>query len=184
MRPSKCTYKHRRSIGGDGGTRTMIDDYGHLLIVANDKAVHDCLRDHLEGCGYTTIGAHEGQQALTMLQVQRFDLVLVALDLADMDGAELVRTLKADPELRAIPVFVLGPHQHTDRLDECISIGAEDHVDPDSSLLVLQSRVRTHLERIRLCSPALVNREKERLLVKIEHDLQIGHDIQSSFLPK
>jgi two-component system response regulator len=159
-------------------------DYGILLVVTNDDAIYQQVRDRLEPYGYTVIGANEGQLALAMAQSQNYDLVLLALDLPDMECAQFIQALKAEAGPDALPVLVMAAHADVARIDTCITLGAADYVDPFGSTVVLRARIMAHLERTRLCNSHLNSREKEILLIKIERDLQIGHTIQASFLPK
>ncbi|KAB8144945.1 SpoIIE family protein phosphatase [Chloroflexia bacterium SDU3-3] len=162
----------------------MPGEFGYLLVVHHHFEIYDSLRAHLESSGYTMICIPEAQQALSMLRKQPSDLVLIALDLPDMRGSDLLTAIKSDPDLHAIPVMMITEHSNSPHLEECLSLGAYDHIHPSMSPMLQQARIRMCLQYGLMHNPTRVNPEKEVLLIKIEHDLQIGQDIQSDFLPR
>ena len=46
----------------------------------------------------------------------------------DVDGVELLRHVRADPSLRAVPVVMMSANEHADTVFECIRLGAEDYL--------------------------------------------------------
>jgi CheY-like chemotaxis protein len=72
----------------------------------------------------TVLEARSAAQALALLQEQRPDLIYMAYDLPDLDGAACCRRLKADARLRSIPVVLICDVQATEQLDVCRAAGA------------------------------------------------------------
>ena len=76
--------------------------------------VKDYIQNHLNAVfvqffdkGFEFIGAEGGQQGLDLVQKERPDLILLDLMMAGVDGWEVYRQLKADEDLRDIPVIVV-----------------------------------------------------------------------------
>src|SRR3974377_1691021 len=78
-----------------------------ILVVEDQEDNRQILRDLLTNSGYNLVEAEDGEQALTMAQHQRPDLILMDVQIPLLDGYEVTRRLKADPELRDIPIIVV-----------------------------------------------------------------------------
>jgi CheY-like chemotaxis protein len=79
-----------------------------LLIVDDEVAILEALTDILSVEGYEVATAANGAEGLKRASVERPDLILLDLMMPVMDGQEMLRRLKEDPNLRAIPVVVMS----------------------------------------------------------------------------
>jgi len=79
-----------------------------LLIVDDEVAILEALTDILSVEGYEVDTAANGAEALEHVGKARPDLILLDLMMPVMDGQEMLRRLKEDPNLRAIPVVVMS----------------------------------------------------------------------------
>jgi CheY-like chemotaxis protein len=77
-----------------------------LLIVDDDPAIRDALRDLFERAGLAVSTACNGREALGVVKAQRPDLILMDYQMPEMDGVEACEALKGDPETRRIPVLL------------------------------------------------------------------------------
>jgi len=81
-----------------------------VLIVDDDLMMVDILAQLLEGAGHVVSTANDGHAALLAAQQIRPDVVLLDIDLPGMDGYELARRLRADPDVGAITIAALTGH--------------------------------------------------------------------------
>ena len=82
---------------------------GKMVLVIDDESDSRVLLTHLlEEFGCQVIAANSGEQGLRMAREFRPQLITVDLLMPQMDGASVIRALKADPELRAIPLVVVS----------------------------------------------------------------------------
>ncbi len=96
----------------------------HILIVDDESNVRKVLGTLLEQGGYQTTPAMDARQALDLVRAQDPDLVLTDLQMPDMDGMELLATLRTDfPE---IPVVMLTAHGSIEAAVEAMKLGAFD----------------------------------------------------------
>jgi CheY-like chemotaxis protein len=105
----------------------------HVLLVEDDEdhvfLVRRALRD-LEDAAVTVSVAGNGEQALEELGRARFDpralpqLVLLDLKLPRLDGLEVLRRIRADTALHALPVVVLTSSEHQDDRERALRQGA------------------------------------------------------------
>lgn len=123
---------------------------GAVLIVDDQEAIRALLTRRLRKQGYTVSLAENGRHALERLRARRFDLVLLDLLMPEMDGVEVLRQLKADPELAHIPVLMLSALDELDAVVHCIGLGAEDYLPKPFPAAILQARVQACLANKRM----------------------------------
>ena len=85
--------------------REARDATGTILVVDDDADVRQCYRDILEP-RFTVLEAENGRRALGVLATEDVALLIVDVHMPVMNGVELVRAIRDDPRLRAIPVIV------------------------------------------------------------------------------
>jgi len=82
-------------------------DTAPILIVDDDSTQRDMLKRTLEKEGWETIRAHNGRAALEAVRARMPSIIILDLMMPEMDGFELIHTLRKNPETREIPVVVL-----------------------------------------------------------------------------
>jgi CheY-like chemotaxis protein len=142
------TTTHQPPITNTNQLATSIT--GNILVVDDHETNRDMLSRMLAREGHTTAVAENGQQALDMLHLHPFDLVLLDVMMPGMDGYEVLRTLKADKALRDIPVIMVSALDQIDSVVQCIELGAEDYLPKPCDLVLLRARIGASLEKKRL----------------------------------
>jgi len=102
--------------------------------------------DYLIAKGYQVVIAANGVEALACAHKVRPDLILMDIQMPEMDGLEAMRRLRADPQLRPIPVIVLTALAMPGDRERCLTAGANDYLTKPVSLKQLAQSVQTHLE--------------------------------------
>ncbi|TET98732.1 MAG: response regulator transcription factor [Anaerolineales bacterium] len=85
----------------------MAEDAKRVVCIEDEPEMIDLVRLILGRKGFSVIGANGGIEGLETVQRERPDLVLLDLMMPDMDGWEVYQQMKADDELRTIPVIVV-----------------------------------------------------------------------------
>ena len=80
---------------------------GYVLVVDDDADIRGFLEQALSYHGYSVRTAANGQGALAQIEAEQPDLILLDLKMPGVDGYEVIRTLKAEQDTRAIPVVVI-----------------------------------------------------------------------------
>jgi sigma-B regulation protein RsbU (phosphoserine phosphatase) len=139
----------------------------------------DLLARRLTQQGHEVEMAGNGREALDVLRSGReFDLVLLDVMMPELDGYQVLEALRADATLRSLPVIMVSAVNEVESVVRCLEAGAEDYLAKPFNPVLLRARVGSTLERKRL-------RDVERLHAKsLERELEIGHNIQKSFLPR
>lgn len=134
----------------------------------------------LQRQGYRCEVAGNGQEALDKCRQAPPDLILLDIMMPVMDGYECCRQLKADDQLKNIPVIFLSAMADTDDVVNGFEIGAVDHVCKPFHAAELQARVNTHLRLRRLQVTVEKNyrdlseleEQRDNLVHMIIHDLR------------
>ncbi len=117
----------------------------HILVAEDDRNILSGLIDTLESEGYQTTAASDGVQALKLLQVERFDLVLLDIMMPGKSGYDVCREIRRN-ELD-IPVIMLTAKG--EEIDKVVGLqlGADDYVTKPFSVRELLARIEAVLRR-------------------------------------
>src|SRR5271154_2836479 len=128
---------------------------------------------------YKTKVATNGEKALAIASGdEKPDLILLDIMMPVMDGYEVCRRLKANPETRDIPVIFLTGQTGTDDETRGFEVGGVDYVQKPFSESIVKARVRTHL-MLREAHDQIA-----RQLLAINVELEMARQIQLSILPR
>ncbi len=79
-----------------------------VLVVDDEPAIAELIAERLRPHDVETVTVHSGAEALEHLQNERFDAITLDILMPGMSGFEVLRILRADPELRGVPVVVVS----------------------------------------------------------------------------
>ena len=120
-----------------------------VLVVDDDEAVRTLASWQLESDGFTVAQAGDGDEALTAIDTERPDLVVLDLSMPGLGGLDVLRRVRGAPVTEALPVIVLsGRSGETDRIVG-LDLGADDYLVKPFSPGELAARVRSVLRRAR-----------------------------------
>ena len=119
-----------------------------VLVVEDDSAIRVGVCDALESARYVATGVDSGEQAIAMLQVTRFDLVLLDVVLPGKDGMQVMQTIR---ELcPSLPVIMLTARGDVKDRIRGLGLGADDYVVKPFNVGELLARVEAVLRRVPL----------------------------------
>lgn len=115
-----------------------------LLIVEDDEVIEFALADMVTDCGYRTVAARNGVEALEVLRRERPWMILTDLVMPKMDGYALIKALRADHALASIPVLVVTGSKRLDR--EALSGVAvfSKPIDTEALMTAIRARAPTN----------------------------------------
>jgi two-component system phosphate regulon response regulator PhoB len=121
---------------------------GPLVLVVEDEAsIATMLRYNLEKQGYRVSEASDGQEALTRIQEQQPDIVLLDWMLPVMSGIEVCRQIRRKPATRDLPVIMVTARTEDHDAVRGLNTGADDYVTKPFNIDSLLARVRALLRR-------------------------------------
>lgn len=98
-----------------------------ILIVEDNEMNLDMLSRRLERRGYEVLIATDGATGVTMAKKDKPDLILMDMSLPVMDGWEATRQIKADDNMKAIPVIALTAHAIAGDREKAIAAGCDEY---------------------------------------------------------
>jgi len=144
------------------------------LLVADDNKVNRLLLTrNLELQGHSVASAENGRVALEMLRRERFDLLLLDMEMPEVDGFQVLEQMKNDLALRDIAVIVTSSLEGIDHVVRCIELGAEDYLPKPVNPVLLKARIGASLEKKRL-------RDQQKELVRRFAAPEVAQDLQDS----
>ncbi len=113
-----------------------------VIVVDDDRETRSLLHDVLEESGYQVIEAQSGLRLISLLHVDRPDVILLDVMMSWIDGFELCRAIKKNPRLRDIPVVFMSGKSSPSDIERGLSCGAVDYFPKPLDLDRLLERVR------------------------------------------
>ncbi|MDF2935829.1 MAG: sensor hybrid histidine kinase [Paenibacillaceae bacterium] len=123
----------------------MPDQTFSILLVDDDMRNIYSLSAVLEEYNYRVICAANGEEALSMLETEEVDLVLMDIMMPDMDGYEAMRIIRQSPAFGKIPIIALTAKAMKEDRDLCIEAGADDYISKPVRLDKLLSIIQVWL---------------------------------------
>jgi len=119
-----------------------------LLIVDDDEMNRYTLARRLRRDGYERLAmAANGIEALAAMRQDKFDLILLDIMMPELDGFGVLEVMRADNNLKTMPVIVVSANDDTSHLVRAIELGAVDYLTKPFDPVLLRARVRACLER-------------------------------------
>lgn len=142
----------------------------HILIIEDEVKIADYLAKGLNESGYSTAIARNGVEALSSLQQQKFDLALLDVMLPDLDGWQVLQTLRTFSQ---IPVLMLTARDHVLDRVKGLELGADDYLSKPFSYIELLARIKSLLRR----APRMEQEAYQvsnLVLNRLKHEVQRG----------
>ncbi|HDQ45309.1 MAG TPA: response regulator [bacterium] len=118
-----------------------------ILVVDDEEDILELLRYHLEREGYRVCTLVSGDTAVETARADMPDLILLDLMLPGLNGFDITKRLKRDPETAHIPILMITARGEESDIVTGLELGAEDYITKPFSPKVLVARVRTVLRR-------------------------------------
>jgi adenylate cyclase len=123
-------------------------DVPGILIVDDNEDNRYTLQLLLESDGHDRVAsASSGNEAIALLEKQKFSLVLLDLMMPDLNGDEVLKLIKSDPDKRDIPVVMLSADTDAEKVAQCIELGADDYLSKPFNPTILRARIAAALRR-------------------------------------
>lgn len=125
-----------------------------ILVVDDEPQIQRFLKPALQAAGYDVIEAATGSEALRLVATAAPDLVILDLGLPDMDGKDIIASLRGWSK---IPVIILSARDRESEKIAALDLGADDYVEKPFGIGELTARIRNALRhRANEEAPALI----------------------------
>lgn len=117
---------------------------GNILIVDDEKEIRDLVEIYLKGEGYDTIKACDGEDAISIVQENDIDLIILDVMMPKLNGIETCLKIR---EIKEMPIIMLSAK--SEDIDKILGLnmGADDYLTKPFNPLELVARVKSQLRR-------------------------------------
>jgi len=132
-----------------------------VLIVEDNELNMKLFNDLLEAHGYATVKTRDGRQALGLAREHRPDLILMDIQLPEVSGLEVIRLLKADDDLKDIPVIAITAFAMKGDEDKIRGSGCQDYISKPISVMGFIGTVKKYLEPLPAAETTVAEKQAE-----------------------
>ena len=116
-----------------------------ILVIEDQVDNRQIVRDLVTASGYRLIEATTGEEGLDMATRERPDLILMDIQLPGIDGYEVTRRIKANPQLRQIPIIAVTSYALSGDDKKAFAAGCDGYVTKPYSPRLLLAKIREYL---------------------------------------
>ena len=119
-----------------------------VLIAEDEDALSGLVKEEFKNAGYDAKVAKDGDEALKLAKSFHPDIMLLDLIMPKKGGLEVLTAMKADADLKAIPVIVLSNLAEDENIKKALTLGAEDYfVKTQHSIYEVIEKVQKRLAK-------------------------------------
>lgn len=116
-----------------------------ILIVEDNELNMKLFNDLLEAHGYNTVTTRDGTKALDLAQESKPDLILMDIQLPEVSGLDITKQLKAEDDLKDIPVIAVTAFAMKGDEDKIRECGCEGYISKPISISDFIETIQNHL---------------------------------------
>ena len=149
----------------------------NILVIEDEPDIRKNLEYNLSREGFTVTTSSSLSEAESILNSNKFSLILLDLMLPDGSGLDLCKKMKSNPETDAIPIIILTAKD--DEVDKVVGfeLGADDYVTKPFSVRELILRIKAVLKEVKKEDVVEVGRQFGDLSIDIEsHEVQVNNE--------
>jgi len=157
----------------------MTNNCPTILIVDDNESNIHILFDTLEN--YDLIPALDGKSALDIIKEEKIDLILLDIMMPEINGFDVCKIIKSDPQTSDIPIIFLTGKLDTDYIKKGFELGAIDYITKPFQIVELKARINNHLELINYKKSLEKRVEEEIVKNKVSQQILFQQSKQAEF---
>jgi len=119
-----------------------------ILVVEDDRDISELITYNLEREGYEIACLYDGSRVVDFVNKRKPEIIILDLMLPEVDGLDICRTLKSDPDTKHIPIIMLTAKSEEADVVVGLQMGADDYITKPFSPKVLVARIKAIVRRI------------------------------------
>jgi two-component system chemotaxis response regulator CheY len=119
-----------------------------ILVVDDDKTTRKLLSLYLKAKGYEIVTAENGLDALEKLGVENINLVVSDMNMPYMDGIELTKNIRADENLKNLPVIMVSTEADDEEKKKAHDAGVDDYLVKPANAEQISDSVKKILKKM------------------------------------
>lgn len=151
-----------------------------ILVVDDEEGIREGLREYLGLEDYDVAAAASAEEALA-LNPATFDLLLLDVMMEGMGGLELLRRMRREPSMAAVPVILLTARDAEDDMVSGLRLGADDYIAKPFSMKNVLARIEAVLRR---CAQQPANQQALRGVVCDRQTMSCSIDGKEVHMPR
>ena len=104
--------------------KSKFHNNNHILVVDDSSTIRSIVKDAFEKAGFNVTTAEDGKDALKKIQENPPDLILSDIDMPEMNGIELCKKVRTDPESKAIPFVIMSANDNRATMRQLLDRGS------------------------------------------------------------
>lgn len=148
--------------------RVSVKSKGHILLVEDEEDILELVTYNLGKEGYQVESVTSGEEALQRIRSSPPDLVLLDLMLPGVDGLEVCKAIKSNPDTKGLSIIMLTARSEEADIVTGLELGADDYITKPFSRRVLLARVKAVLRR------GILGEDAEESEILRIHEIQIN----------
>lgn len=157
---------------------------GRILVVDDEPQIRRVMRTTLTAHGYEVEDARSGEDALERLRAERYDLVILDINMPGMGGVEACRTIRQERHGSELAIIMLTVRSAESDKVEALDAGADDYVTKPFSTTELLARIRAALRRMPLTGLEIPRIDLEGVEIDFESRQVKRHGREVRLTPK
>ena len=130
-----------------------------ILVVDDSRSIRHIVEQGLKASGFNVVTASNGNAAMAVMREEKPGLILSDINMPEMNGFELCKAVKGDPNYSAIPFVAMSDNKNKSHMNRMIHYGASDYIakpfNIDHLVLLIERNLSDYF--------TLVSKERERL---------------------
>lgn len=125
----------------------MTEKQPRILIAEDFEDNRIALKLMLKLAGFDVLEAEEGPQAVAIVRREKPDLVLMDISLPGLDGLEVTRQLRAEPEFAQLPIIIISAYDDQSNRDQAQAAGGTAYLSKPIEFEQLRALIARHLAK-------------------------------------
>jgi two-component system chemotaxis response regulator CheY len=116
-----------------------------ILVAEDSPSIRKFISLALKLQGYRVISTSDGMEALEKLPLEKIDLLITDLNMPNIDGYKLIKTIRSDPEYKDLPIIILSSLSNDEDVYQGLASGANSYLIKPFNTKRIQYEVAKYL---------------------------------------
>lgn len=126
-----------------------MDQNMKILVVDDFSTMRRIIKNLLRDLGFSNVAeADDGNTALPMLKIRKYDFLVTDWNMPGMQGIDLLRAVRADPDLASLPVLLVTAEQKRDQIVLAAQEGVNGYIVKPFTAAILKEKIEKIFQRI------------------------------------
>jgi len=117
-----------------------------ILMIEDNRDIHELVRFLLEQAGYEVLAAFDGLAGVKLANEEKPDMILLDLAIPEVDGWEVAKQVRANPDMQSTPMVALTARTMPDELQRALDAGCNGYISKPINVQSFREMVEGYLE--------------------------------------